>query len=467
MRLVLPLCLALLAPSAHAAAYYFTDAGTRALGRGGAFVASADDLSAQYYNPAALIHIRGGLAMINVSAVDQAVHFDRADESGFEPFEPVENLSPPFAIPAFGVAHDFGLPNTTFAFGFYPPMAPDMSYDPAGPQRYGLVDSLVWQTYTGLSVAQRVTDWLTIGAGVNWTLMRAEQEVVVAMCLTGQDCGDDPEQDVHVLFKAWDPFRVSWNAGVLIQPHDKIEIGASVVPPIHFKGEGSMTADFGEDHQLSSFIDGTSFTDDDVTLAVDMPLIARLGVAVRPIEPLQIELAGVYEAWSISEEIRISSVDLVIPPNPDNALAPDEDIVLTDDVVLKTNYQDAFSVRLGGEYKIKDRYTARAGGFFETSGVPAETQGVALVDGNKWGVGLGGGVRLIDRLTLDLALQRTQIIAREITDSQSTLIQLEIDITDTSNSEIKEGKVVGNGSFESHLNFASLGLTWAWGQKGS
>ena len=39
---------------AHAAGLYFSDRGVRPLGRGGAFVAGADDLGAMWYNPAGL-----------------------------------------------------------------------------------------------------------------------------------------------------------------------------------------------------------------------------------------------------------------------------------------------------------------------------------------------------------------------------------------------------------------------------
>jgi long-subunit fatty acid transport protein len=45
---------------ADASAYYFADVGVRAFGRGGAFIAGADDINAQYYNPAALSRIKGG-----------------------------------------------------------------------------------------------------------------------------------------------------------------------------------------------------------------------------------------------------------------------------------------------------------------------------------------------------------------------------------------------------------------------
>ena len=63
-----------------------------------------------------------------------------------------------------GAAWNFGLKNTVFAVGFYPPYAPDLSYPADGPQRYTLTDTLIIQTFTGASVAHRLWDRLSIGA---------------------------------------------------------------------------------------------------------------------------------------------------------------------------------------------------------------------------------------------------------------------------------------------------------------
>ena len=43
------------AADAGAAGLYFSDRGVRPLGRGGAFVAGADDLGAIWYNPAGIV----------------------------------------------------------------------------------------------------------------------------------------------------------------------------------------------------------------------------------------------------------------------------------------------------------------------------------------------------------------------------------------------------------------------------
>ena len=66
-------------PTAEAAGYYTTDIGTRGMSRGGAYIAGNRDLSAQFYNPAALINLSGPQMFVNYSMVDQAVDFTRVD----------------------------------------------------------------------------------------------------------------------------------------------------------------------------------------------------------------------------------------------------------------------------------------------------------------------------------------------------------------------------------------------------
>ena len=86
------------------------------------------------------------------------------------------------------------------------------------------------------------------------------------------------------------------------------------------------------------------------------------------------------------------------------------------------------------------------------------------MDGFKRGYGVGGGVKIIKRLTLDASFSQSFIKPREITDSEVKMIQLEVDLQDTAASGIVNGKVVGNGVFASHLTMASVGLPWVFGE---
>ena len=473
------LMLALLATlgQADAAGYYFTDAGTRGMARGGAFVAGVNDLSAQYYNPAGLMNLGGRSQFyVNHSMITQAIAFTRVDyaEDGsvLKTHETVENEAKPMQIPQFAVGSSFGLEDFYVAFGMHPPFAPDLLYPSAGSQRYSLTDSLVQQVYLGPTVAWRPIDQISIGAGFYWTYVRADYGITLLTCTDpdkAYECESEPEKyDIDVLLNMRDTRRFVWNAGLLIEPIDEVSIGFSVLPPVNVQGKGSISTDFGDDHIIRNFLDASTFTDDDVTVLLTMPLILRTGVAVRPMDKVEIEAAAVYQRWSMTEEIRVTDLQLNLTHNPDSLLT--EDISITDDVVLPAGYMDTWSWRLGTEIQPTDWLSVRAGAYYEPTAIPPETQAVSLVDGDKWGFGLGGTYWLKNFASFDLGYSRTQIAERDITNSQVRHVMLPLDFAAVMQGEeigIAEGGVVGNGNFKTHSQYISAGLTFYWGKGNS
>jgi long-chain fatty acid transport protein len=476
-------------PTVSAAAYYSTDIGTRGLSRGGAYIAGNRDLSAQYYNPAALVNLGRPQAYLNYSLVHQSVDFTKPGR------ETVHNLGKPMQIPALGVAHHFGVPNTMFALGMYAPFAPDMAYPPEGPQRYTLIDSLVWQVYGGPSVAHRFSfaPWLSVGAGFIWTLVRAEETLSVNVCDASKaaegkaqscDANGGRETDLRIKMEMLDKATFTGNFGVLIEPKSWLKIGISLMPPIPIKGKGSLSADFDEQHWMAPNLKSTHTEDKDITVTLNMPLILRGGVAVNPVDNWQIEFASVYERWQITEEIRISDLSLQLNPklSDDQAglaenlgfdLPTLDPINLDDDVVLPANYQSTMSFRLGTEYDLGERFSFRGGTFYEQSAIPPETQGVTLVDGPKFGYGLGASYHFRKLLSFDLGWGQSFIQRRTIEDSELTRLEIPVDIPydkilagedPTIESEIRNGKIVGNGEFAAHTNMFSMGLTVYFGK---
>ncbi len=461
------LALVLLAASAlpdpaHAAGYHYPDSGTRCIARGCAIIASVDDLSALYHNPAALVRLGEPQVYASLTGVEQFVAFDRADEpaEGLV-FEPVHNEAPWMAIPALGASSTLGVPRTTFAVGLVTPQAPDYAWPEDGPQRYILVDTVLWQFGGVATAAHRVTDWLALGLGLQWWVVRVEQELVASSGLAGSDATEDPERDLDIALEAWDTFTPSANAGVLVEPLPWLALGFSVQPPLPVEARGSLTADFTGHRWTGSLIDGEVFTDDDVTMLLSLPLVLRGGVQVRPTERLDLEFATVFEDWSVLDVVTVTDMDLVIATRRD--FFP-EDAVVTNDVRLVAGYQDAWSFRLGGAFVLSPRVTARLGALYETSAVPLRTQGVALVDGDKWGAGTGATLRF-GRLDLDLAVARQLVANRRIDDSLLRQLRLEVDAEHPEDSEVTYGKTVGNGHYESRLTYVSAAVAWRFGPR--
>ena len=66
----------LCATEAQAAGLFYSDRGVRPLGRGGAFVAGADDLGAIYYNPAGIVDA-GSSALVDASWLHFTASYQR------------------------------------------------------------------------------------------------------------------------------------------------------------------------------------------------------------------------------------------------------------------------------------------------------------------------------------------------------------------------------------------------------
>ena len=105
---------ALAATSAEAAGLYTADRGVRALGRGGAFVAGADDLGAIWYNPAGLADA-GTTLFIDLAWMNFSSEFKRktqvTDASGTVrtyDYPKVDGTTPFLPIPTLGGSYAFG-----------------------------------------------------------------------------------------------------------------------------------------------------------------------------------------------------------------------------------------------------------------------------------------------------------------------------------------------------------------------
>ena len=96
-----------------------------------------------------------------------------------------------------------------------------------------------------------------------------------------------------------------------------------------------------------------------------MPDVVRVGVLVRPRARWLVEADVVYERWSTLRSIALLPRGIVIASDNLGTSKP------LPDIVFQKNFDDAFSVRLGGEHElVPGRLTVRAGYLHETSAVP-------------------------------------------------------------------------------------------------
>jgi long-chain fatty acid transport protein len=446
MRLLLGLSGLLLASSAHAGGYYFADSGVVAASRGGAWVAGADNQFAQLYNPAGLVRIDGPTFNFGMSAVYQGVQFERLDQAG-TPMDPIENLAGPFPVPQFGFAMPIG-DQFAVALGGISGLAPDVTFLEDGAQRYTLIDSSIWQYAVAASLAWKPVKGFSVGAGVSWQIFRAAERLKVTTSLIPNADGTDrPQDDVMIALDTWDVFTPGFNMGVLVDPAPWMSVGLSVVLPSKFASRGSASMDF-TGHSMEPLLNEVVITDDNVQLNITMPMIVRMGVAVRPWEHTEIELAADYETWGSLTEILVEGIDVEIDLGGIKVPVPEE-------IALPAGFRDSFSVRLGGETEVSPDVSVRAGVAWESAALTPEQVSVALMDSNKVYVGAGAGIELLDdRMVLDFG---AGFMAYQTLDIKNSTVS-SINVMDED-----KGFAVGNGKLSAHGWVLSAQLSYRLG----
>jgi long-subunit fatty acid transport protein len=450
---------------AYAGGYFYSDSGIVASGRGGAWVAGADTQFAQYYNPAGLIHVEDHTFNIGFSSVQQHITFTRFDEDGMA-LDPAVNQAAPFVVPQLGFAGPILPGKLHYAVGFVSPFAPSSDYDPAGEQRYSVIDTSIYQFSIGPSLAYRPVKWVTFGVGLQAKVLILGQRIAVSA-----SGNTNPDGDILVDAQASDPFTPNVNFGVNIDPVEQFTFAVAVQPPTQFRATGTGTLDLSNG-SLQAFTDKPVYQDgnctivddptdpcsseDGIALDIGLPLVLRFGAAVRPVPEVEIEAAVVWQQWRSLESITLRDIDPTI-------LVFGEPAELPPEFDLPAGLANTTSFRLGTEWRVNDEIELRAGGFYENGSVSRTGMSVALID--PWKVQLGTGFSLwpggaLDgRLRIDGSVAGIFFPRREIRDS--TVDQVFVDVLGNG----QDPAIVGNGDYTSQGWLVGLQASWLFKQK--
>jgi len=456
------LALALVAPAheARAGAFYLPERGARALSLGGAFIAGADDLNAQWLNPAALTRLSDGFHLyVDFGLITSDQRFDRADDPEVmrkdplyaDGFPTAEDEGGPFPDPSLAIATNFGLEDWMFAFGFYGPYAGTNAWDPDGPQRYSLVSLQAVELFVQLSVAWRPVKELSVGVGVQWVVTTLKQRLAISAYPGVFGWAEQRDLEAFAQVDAADMFTPSANLGVLWSPTDMFDIGVSAQLPASIEASGELTVR-KPSHYYFSDVDVVG---DRIEVALDFPLILRLGLRLHDDDAhWAVELAGVLELWSVQDTIDVAPGEGGIAFEN----VPGIGTYTVKPFAIDQQGKDVVSVRLGGSFRPGGgMVTVRAGGYYESGAPPDKTVTVLDIDGDKIGVALGGTLHLGEDVELDLVGAWIETFERTITTSTKTQVN-PIFETDPRPFPDSGPSVVGNGTYHARNIIVALSL---------
>ncbi len=492
-------CVWLASSIVSAGGLLYPDVGSVALGRGSAFVARADDLSAFYYNPAGLSKSKGFNVLLGANLSDLNVDFQRrgAAEQGVgtngewfplddryyfpgtdaylgignpqqdysngvenpRPFESVSQQTPLIinAVTVVGNWGDaFGVEGLALALGLYAPSGyTKHRYPDDGPQRYAIreLDSLI--IYPGLGISYAINRYFQVGAVFlsGMAFLGKAQASRLSPYSEDTHFNEDTGGDASLRLDFNDPFMPTGIVGVLSHPLDWLELGISVKLPVFMEAEGNVDYVAPED----DYPDAVAVAGHhNVIVKQHFPWMVTTGARYIH-EYFDVEVDFVWENWGSYDGMDVD-LDLIIDLD-DDPETPDKDIP---DTHIPKNYRDTYSVRLGSDIEVwPQNITFRLGGLYQSSAYPKnnDTFSLDFPYGEQFGASCGLTWHAFE--FIDLSIAYLHIFQPRVTVTEGILQQssgTHADFNGDGSLMLPLGNTVNNGTYDVNLNVVAMSL---------
>ncbi len=334
-----------------------------ATARGEAFVATADNPSAIYYNPAGITQLegnelRGGLYGIYLdssfsppsTASNHGHTYDNQDNSA--------------AVPQIFYTYTPTNFPVSLGLGVYAPFGGKSSWpQDTGFRSVALDGSLTYLTINPV-MAVKVLPSLSIAAGamVNYADLDMEQGL-----------GKFQKPLINFFRFSGNGWSAGYNLGLLWQPQEKISIGAS------FRSSAAFTLNGQTDFELQPYPGLSHATNRPADANFTFPFTVAGGVSYRPTPKWNIEFDADYTDWS---SFGSNTIHQANPPPP-----------LAQDVGLKLYWQPSWMYEFGVTRYFDSGWHASAGFVYSENSVPDAYYTPLAADMDRYFLSAGAGYK--------------------------------------------------------------------------
>jgi len=290
--------------------------------------------------------------------------------------------------------------------------------------RYQAVESKLATININPTVAAKLTDNLSVGAGLNIQYAEATLSNAIDFGLIGQSVGlrTQPQQADGFVKVTGSDWSVGYNLGVMYEPAKTTRIGLSYRSPITQEIRGN--ADFTVPASARALTARGQFTDTGASALLNLPDTLSLAVYQELSQRLAIVGDVTWTNWSRFQELRVNF------NNPVQA-----------DKVQPENWDDTYRFGLGVNYAVNDSLTLRTGVTYDPSPVSEEFNTARLPGGDRTLIGFGASYRPSKSLNIDVGYTHVFIDDSSINQSSST-----------------DGTLTGK--FESSIDVLGVQVTW-------
>ncbi|WP_396209388.1 OmpP1/FadL family transporter [Flavobacterium sp.] len=377
MRKLLSLTLLALAGStAFAGGYRVSIQGQKQLAMGHTGVAVVNSAEVAFFNPAGMAYLD---KKFNLSFGANALFAKTKFQNSQYNWEATtENMGTPFSLYATYKVNNW----LTAGLAVYTPYGSSVEWDQDW-QGAHLVNNIDLQAiFVQPSVSIRVGEHFSVGGGPIYATgsVNFNRNVAINPLLSVDGSGTDVTLDAQGI-TAW-----GYTAGFMFNPSKKVRFG------MNYRSEIIMEARKGD----ASFNDvpgfaSTSPTLQNTTFNADLPLPAELtvGMSYKPSEKWLFAFDYNRAMWSVYEAL---TVDFL---NPDGTIRNTSN--------NPRNYKSASTYRIGSQYIANDKFTFRAGWYFDES--PVQDGYFAPETPRNDSMGFTGGLtyKVNDKLGIDFS----------------------------------------------------------------
>ncbi len=385
-----------------------------ATARGEAFVATADNASAIYYNPAGI----GLLTGQNLRGGVYGLYYNPqyTSPSTGKHFEGREDL---FAIPQVFYSYSFDSMPIALGLGVYSPYGLSARWDQDTGFRtvatqgsinyYTINPTIAWQVFTNFS--------LGAGLRVNYSQVDLRQGLVW------------PTQPFDEFKFKGDDWAIGYDLGLIWKIHEKVSIGLAFKSTTSFDLQGHT-----EFYNNVPFPPGIgvvpAFPEQRVNAHTDFefPMNAVFGLSYRPTTNWNFEFNADYTDWSVLGTLTVQQA---------NAFAP----LIAQNIPLVMNWKPSWYYEFGATRYLGNGWSLSAGYIFNENSVPDATYNPLVADLDRHFFSLGAGYKY-KTLNFDAAYQFGYGPTRTVSGSTPSVIGQSAD---------------GDYKFFSHALFLTVG----------
>jgi len=381
--------------------------GEKQIGMGHTGVGLVQDGASVFFNPGAVAmlpenYIQGGISPLLFRSDFNPMGTDVQDHT-------VNKLATPFTFYAvWGPKASWW----KLGLGVYTPFGGLTDWGNSWQGKYVLESLDLKAIYFQPTLSIKITDYLSIGGGFVYN--RGSVDLTQAIPLTNS-AGQDGQAELKGTGKGY-----GWNAGIYMKTEVGLTVGLT-----HRSGVNTTINNGNAIFNVPASLQANFPQPNTFTSSIPLPSTSSIGFGYSPCKRWLLAFDANLIAWDVYKALAFDYK--LTTPFLQNTYSP-------------RNYQDAFSLRAGAQYKANSKLALRFGGGYATTAVEDGYVTPEAPDANRAYVTGGLGYNLGSRLDLDLSFEYEHIMSRTQTNIQSQL----------------------SGTFETNVYIPGVSLAYHW-----